>query len=76
MGVWWVPHTHVCINMCIHVKYDNFNCKLQPPLGNPWGFPMMSYACACMCTCVHTHVHVHMCGIPHHIDGWLSGLVD
>ena len=64
-GIGWgmvggAPHIHVHARMHIHthihVKHDNFNCKWQPLLGNPWEFPMMSYVCvhvcACMCTCV------------------------
>ena len=60
-GGWGVPPSHVHMHMhaCthrhahIHIKHDNFNCKWQPPLGNSWEFPMMSYMCmsACMCMC-------------------------
>ena len=49
-------HTHV-VNMII-------SCKWPPLLGNPWEFPMMSYACAHTCMCVHAHVCAHVWGAP------------
>ena len=61
-GGWGVPHTHVHMHVhartCTHGKHDNFMQMAAPIGGNPWEFPMMSYACACACM----RVHVHMCG--------------
>ena len=49
-------HAHACVvNMII-------SCKWLPPLGNPWEFPLMSYACVCAGMCVCVHMHVHVCG--------------
>ena len=49
-------HVHACTHMHAHVVNMIISCKWLPPLGNPWEFPMMSYACAracaCMCMCV------------------------
>ena len=46
-------HAHACVlNMII-------SCKWLPPLGNPWEFPMMSYAHVHVCMCVHAHVWGH-----------------
>ena len=62
-----VPHTcaHACTCMHAHAhtrahgKHDNFMQMAASTgfMGNPWAFPMMSYAHACACACMH----VHMC---------------
>ena len=42
-------HTHACmVNMII-------SCKWQRLWGNPWEFPMMSYAHMHVCACMHVH---------------------
>ena len=70
MGVgagWGVPphmcthmHTHTCT--CAHGKHDNFMQMAASIgfLGNPWEFPMMSYAHMC----VHAHACAHVWGAP------------
>ena len=64
-GGWLMGVFHTCAHACTcthrHTrtctcgKHDNF-MQMAAPLGNPWEFPMMSYAhacaCMCMCTCV------------------------
>ena len=62
-GGWFgsAPHTHAHACACMHAhartcmrgKHDNFMQMAASIgfLGNPWEFPMMSYAC----------VHVHAC---------------
>ena len=49
------PHTHAHAHTCMHAHW-----------GNPWEFPMMSYACACMCTCMHACACAHGLGAPTH----------
>ena len=52
-GGWGVPptyvhmHMHACTYTQAHACVVNMiiSCKWPPPLGNPWEFPMMSYAC-------------------------------
>ena len=57
-------HMHTCACTRAHGKHDNFMQMAASIgfLGNPWEFPMMSYAharaCACMC--------VHVWGTPSH----------
>ena len=53
-------HVHACTHTHAHACMVNMIilCKWPPHWGNPWEFPMMSYACACVCM----HMHVHMCG--------------
>ena len=49
-------HTHTHAGTHAHGKHDNFMQMAASIgfLGNPWEFPMMSYACAhaCMCVCM------------------------
>ena len=61
-GAGWLGGAHTCTCMHAHAHAHVVNmlisCKWPPHWGNPWEFPMMSYACmhACMC------MHVHVCG--------------
>ena len=70
LGVGWLgvpPHMCTCTHMHAYACIVNMiiSCKWPPPLGNPWEFPMMSYACVCACACVHVwgatsdHPHPH-----------------
>ena len=51
------PHTSAHAHACMHTHTHKhafvvnmiISCKWPPPLGNPWEFPIMSYACACAC---------------------------
>ena len=60
---------HMCTYTCMHTHMHTdacmvnmiISCKWLPPWGNPWVFPMMSYACACACACVCVHVYACMC---------------
>ena len=70
------PHTRAHAHACkrTHTQHTRMlnmiiSCKWRPHWGNPWEFPMMSYAHvrACMCACAHvcggtlsplpTHIH-------------------
>ena len=56
-------HTHACmVNMTI-------SCKWPPHWGNPWEFPMMSYAHVCVYACMNAyacaHVWQHPSTLPH-----------
>ena len=78
-------HIHMHARTHVHVVNMIISCKWLLPLdflGNPWEFPMMSYAYTCACACMHAPVcmHVHVCGgapSPTHgwVDGWVSGSV-
>ena len=68
-GGWGVPPcTHACTCMHAHAhtrtrgKHDNFMQMAASTgfLGNPWAFPMMSYARACACACMHVHACVYV----------------
>ena len=80
-GGWGAPHTCTCTHMhaCAHTHIYMLNMIISianghPHWGNPWEFPMMSYACAhvCMCMCVHARACMHVCayacvcGAPSH----------
>ena len=76
-----VPHTHVHMHMhahtCMRGKHDNFMqmAAFIGFLGNPWKFPMMSYAhvhmCAhsCTCTCVGAPSHPNPIHLPPPLEG-------
>ena len=53
-------HVHTHVHACTAGKHDNFMQMAASIgfLGNPWEFPMMSYARTCVCM----RVHVHVCG--------------
>ena len=62
-GGWSAPHT--CAHM--HIYMLNMIISIangRPHWGNPWEFPMMSYACVHMCECVHACACVHVWGHP------------
>ena len=46
-------HVHACTRT--RGKHDNFMQMGRPHQGNPWEFPMMSYAHAHACAWVHAH---------------------
>ena len=59
-GEWLgVPPTHMHMHARTRAcgKHDNFIQMTASIgfLGNPWEFPMMSYACVCACACVLGH---------------------
>ena len=48
------PHTHAHTHM--HIYTLNMIISIansSPHWGNPWEFPMMSYACMHVCACMH-----------------------
>ena len=51
-------HAHTCTCTHAHAYMVNMiiSCKWLFHWGNPWEFPMMSYACACVCVCMCVHV--------------------
>ena len=58
-GGWGVPPTYMCMHACTRTHIYTLNmiisiANCSPHWGNPWEFPMMSYAhvCACTCTCM------------------------
>ena len=73
-GGWGCPHTcaHACActhahaRTCMHGKHGNFMQMATPHWGNPWEFPMMSYAHACACTCMHVCACACGWGAPSH----------
>ena len=56
-------HAHMHMHTHIHVKHDNFNCKLQPPLGKSLGIP---YDVICVCTCMCASACACVWGAPSH----------
>ena len=67
-GGWEVPPTHVHMHAhartCMRGKHDNFMQMAAPHWGNPWEFPMMSYARARVCACVHACACACVGGTP------------
>ena len=67
-GVFGGCSTHTCTCTCTHAHTCMVNmiisCKWPPHWGNPWEFPMMSYASMRACVCVHVHACAHLWGHP------------
>ena len=60
---------HTCTHTLTHVVNMIISCKWLLPLdflGNPWEFPMMSYAHACACACMHARACACVWGAPSH----------
>ena len=66
-GGWLGCPTHMCT--CTHADTCMVNmiisCKWPPPLGNPWEFPMMSYARAHACGGTLSPSPTHIYPPPH-----------